>query len=89
MSAQEFRDFANLTRTGVWKSVAACTLAERRLAESRRAQERARQVRQLAQSVRALRSREMWLGSGPLPMPWMLADGRRGRAAPVDGALPG
>jgi len=91
MGAQEFRDFASLTRTGVWKSVAACTLAERRLAESRRAQERARQVRQLAKRVRVLRSRgqEMSLGSGTLPMPWMLPDGRRGRAAPVDGTLPG
>jgi len=55
MSAGEFHDFKNTTQAGIWRGVAACAVAEKRLAESRQVWERARQVRERSRAVRALR----------------------------------
>jgi len=57
MSAGEFHDFKNTTQAGIWRGVATCAGAEKRLAESRQAWKRARQVREQSRTARALRFR--------------------------------
>ena len=57
MTAQEFHDFKNLTQARIWRCVVACARARQRLVEVRLTRERARQVRDLAQSARLFHSK--------------------------------
>ena len=57
----------------IWKSI---LIAQERVADSRQVQQRARGLRELAQSVcgRRFRGRKMSVSSETTPMPWMLPD---------------